>query len=95
MREMCVDGKTYMSVRMYPGEMPFTWTLCWLHSLLSAFVSWPRPPLAAAYAGMNIPPYTSRATDGATRATTQASYVAVVYVGPVCRRRSCADAGAI
>jgi hypothetical protein len=47
----------HMSVAIYPGHMALTWTLCLLHSLLSAFVSWASPPLAAAYAGTVIPPY--------------------------------------
>ena len=50
-----------MSVWMHPGTMPFTCTLCAAHSLLSAFVSCPRPPLAAAYAGTNLPPCATHA----------------------------------
>lgn len=51
---------THISVAMYPGQMPFTCTLCWLHSLASDFVSCPRAPLAAAYAGTVIPPWKVR-----------------------------------
>jgi hypothetical protein len=29
----------HISVAIYPGQIPLTCTLCWLHSLLSAFVS--------------------------------------------------------
>ena len=39
---------TYMSVAMYPGQIPFTCTFSLLHSLLRAFVSWPSAPFAAA-----------------------------------------------
>lgn len=46
-----------MSVAMYPGTIPFTCTLSLLHSLLSAFVSCPSAPFAAAYAGTVYPPY--------------------------------------
>ena len=46
-----------MSVAIYPGQMPFTWTLSLLHSLLSALVSCPSAPFAAAYAGTVNPPY--------------------------------------
>ena len=45
-----------MSVAMYPGQIPFTWTFPLLHSLLSAFVSCPSAPFAAAYAGTVNPP---------------------------------------
>ena len=45
-----------MSVAMYPGAIPFTWTFSLLHSLLSAFVSCPSAPLADAYAGTVSPP---------------------------------------
>ena len=53
-----------MSVAMYPGAIPFTWTLSLLHSLLRALVSWPRAPLAEAYAGTVIPPYNCPDTTG-------------------------------
>ena len=42
--------------------MPFTWTFSLLHSLLSALVSWPSAPLAAAYAGTVSPPCTCVST---------------------------------
>lgn len=53
-----------MSVAMYPGTTPFTWTLSLLHSLLSAFVSCPSAPFAAAYAGTVSPPYNPAHTHG-------------------------------
>lgn len=48
-----------MSVAMYPGQIPLTWTFSLLHSLLRALVSCPSAPLAAAYAGTVNPPYTA------------------------------------
>ncbi len=45
-----------MSVAMYPGAIPFTWTFSLLHSFARAFVSCPSAPLAAAYAGTVSPP---------------------------------------
>ena len=45
-----------MSVAMYPGAIPLTWTFSLLHSLLRAFVSCPSAPFAAAYAGTVNPP---------------------------------------
>ena len=61
---------THMSVAMYPGAIPFTCTFSLLHSLLSALVSCPSAPLAAAYAGTVNPPCRCGDVDMGTEAST-------------------------
>lgn len=48
---------SFMSVAIYPGAIAFTLTPLLAHSLLSALVSCPTPPLLAAYAGTVMPPW--------------------------------------
>ena len=56
---LCLHA-THMSVSMYPGHTALTCTFAFAHSLLRAFVSWPRAPFAAAYAGTVTPPWKVR-----------------------------------
>jgi hypothetical protein len=50
----------FISVAMYPGAIAFTLIPLLAHSLLSALVNCPTPPLLAAYAGTVIPPWNVR-----------------------------------
>lgn len=50
----------FMSVSMYPGAMALTVIPLEAHSLERALVSWPIPPLEAAYAGTVMPPWKVR-----------------------------------
>jgi hypothetical protein len=50
----------FISVAIYPGAIAFTLIPLFAHSLLSAFVNWPTPPLLAAYAGTVMPPWNVR-----------------------------------
>jgi hypothetical protein len=50
----------FMSVAMYPGAIALTLIPLATHSFDRALVSWPTPPLDAAYAGTVMPPWKVR-----------------------------------